>query len=174
MEYQPYAKVVSVVFTLVVVCCYDYLTSVVTKPSLFHIISLLFGIIFMIIAAMLSHPTTGLDNRTKHPTRLLGWFCYFAIEVYGSLMVALFWSFTNSLMDLEQAKGAYGLIICFAQVGAISGSTLATHAGDMGIPQLFLIASVSVLMISLLIKVYHIVFRDTITVQVIPKSPVMT
>jgi len=28
-----------------------------------------------------------------------------SIEAYGSLMVALFWSFTNSIMDLEQAKG---------------------------------------------------------------------
>jgi ATP/ADP translocase len=81
-------------------------------------------------------------------------------------MVALFWSFTNSLMDLEQAKGAYGLIICFAQVGAITGSTLATHAAEMGIPKLFLVASVSIMSVSLLIKVYHIVFRDNVTRQV--------
>ena len=59
MEYQPYAKLISVIFTLVIVCCYDFLTSNVTKPSLFHIIAILFGILFMIIAAVLADPNTG-------------------------------------------------------------------------------------------------------------------
>ena len=121
IEYQPYAKLISVAFTLVVVCCYDSLTSIVTKPSLFYIIAVSFGILFTIIAAVLADPVTGiprdlpetsltlhfpagLDNKIKSPSRMIGWFTYFAIEVYGSLMVALFWSFTNSLMDLEQAK----------------------------------------------------------------------
>jgi len=160
IEYQPLAKVLSVAITLVVVCSYDFLTSVVDKPSLFHIISVVFGMIFMILASMLSDPHTGLDNHEKSPHRMLGWICYFAIESYGSLMVALFWSFTNSIMDLEQAKGGYGLIISIAQVGAILGSTVATTAETVGIAQLFLISAMSVFSISLLIKVYHIVYRD--------------
>lgn len=59
MEYQPIAKLLSVIVTLIVVCLYDYLTSVVTKQSLFHIISLFFGILFMIISAFLSQPGIG-------------------------------------------------------------------------------------------------------------------
>lgn len=48
------------------------------------------------------------------PNRYIGWVCYFSVEAYGSLMVAIFWSFTNSIMDLEQAKGTdntYAIII---------------------------------------------------------------
>lgn len=166
MEYQPIAKLLSVVVTLIFVCLYDYLTSIVTKPSLFHIISLFFGIVFMILSALLSQPEIGLENQVKNPNRILGWVCYFAIECYGSLMVALFWSFTNSIMNLDQAKGAYGLIITIAQFGAIAGSTVATQAKDLGIPQLVLTGSVSILTISLVVKIYWIIFHHVPEVQV--------
>jgi len=163
IEYQPIAKIMSVGATLFIVCIYDYLTSVVSRPTLFHIVSGFFGIATMVIAALLTHPKHGLSNEEKGPHRMLGWFAFCTIEAYGSLMVALFWSFTNSIMDLEQAKGAYGLIIATAQIGAILGSTLATNASSIGISQLFVISSVMIFSVSLLIKCYHLTFRDYIT-----------
>ena len=117
LEYQPIAKFCSVFFTLFVVCIYDFLSSTVSKPDLFHIVSISFGIIFVILAALLGDPATGFENTDKGPHRLVAWFAYFSVEAYGSLMVALFWSYTNSIMNLEQAKGAYGLIISIAQIG---------------------------------------------------------
>lgn len=159
IEYQPYAKVFSLFVTFVVVCTYDYITSLVSKSSLFHIVSVLYGLQFIVIAGFLSDPEIGLQNTEKSPYRVIGWISYFAIECYGSLMVALFWSFTNSVMNLEEAKGAYGLIIAIAQLGAMAGSTLATKAVAFGIPQLFLIGAFSVFFVSLLIKTYCIVFR---------------
>ena len=164
IEYQPIAKFVSVLTTLVVVCVYDFLTSVVSKPTLFHIISSFFGIATLIISALLSDPVAGLGNfQNIGSHRYLGWLSYVTIEAYGSLMVALFWSFTNSIMDLEQAKGAYGLIISIAQIGAVTGSTLATSSGIVGIPRLYLLGSMSIFSVSILIKAYHIVFRDHAT-----------
>lgn len=163
IEYQPTAKFLSVMTTMIVVCIYDYSTSIFRKPMLFHLVSGIFGLMIMIMAAELSHPDYGLPNRDKGPQRILGWVCYFAIESYGSLMVALFWSFTNSIMNLEEAKGAYGLIISIAQIGAMIGSTLATNASTIGIPQLFFIASVTIFSVSLLIKIYHIIFNDKAT-----------
>jgi ATP:ADP antiporter, AAA family len=163
MEYQPMAKIVSVFATLVIVCLYDFLTSVVSKPTLFHLVSCFFGLITMVIAAVLADPSFGLPSNVRGPHRMLGWFAFCTIEAYGSLMVALFWSFTNSIMDLEQAKGAYGLIIAIAQVGAIIGSTLATNASSIGISQLFIISAVMIFSVSLLIKTYHLTFRDQIT-----------
>lgn len=164
IEYQPIAKFFSVLTTLVVVCVYDFLTSVVSKPTLFHIISFFFGLMTMIMSALLSDPVVGLRNhQDKGAHRFLGWLSYFTIEAYGSLMVALFWSFTNSIMDLEQAKGAYGLIISIAQIGAVAGSTLATNSGKVGIPRLYLFGSMSIFSVSILIKAYHIVFRDHAT-----------
>jgi AAA family ATP:ADP antiporter len=160
IEYQPIAKFLSVLTTFLVVCMYDCFTSITSKPTLFHMISIGYGLITLIIAGLLSDPIIGLENRVKNHYRLLGWLAYFTIESYGSLMVALFWSYTNSIMNLEQAKGAYGLIISIAQIGAIFGATLATQAKQIGLPILFLIGSMLIFSISLLIKSYHIVFRD--------------
>jgi hypothetical protein len=75
-------------------------------------------------------------------------------------MVALFWSYTNSIMNLEEAKGAYGLILSIAQLGAISGSTLAANASSVGISLLFLVGAMHVFAVSLMIKVYNIVYRE--------------
>lgn len=163
MEYQPIAKLFSVLTVLGVVCIYDFLTSVVSKPSLFHIVSAVFGLSIMILSALLSNEKIGLVNTEKSPYRLIGWVAYLTIEAYGSLMVTLFWSFTNSIMDLDQAKGAYGLIIALAQFGAIFGSTLATNSSTIGIPTLFIIASILIFSVSLLIKAYHITYRDYTT-----------
>eukprot|EP01038_Epipyxis_sp_PR26KG_P009270 gene9270-12487_t len=163
IEYQPIAKLLSVLTTLFIVCLYDFLTSIVSKPTLFHIISCTFGTIVLILSALLADPNLGLQNNHKNPFRVLGWIAYFTTEAYGSLMVALFWSYTNSIMDLEQAKGAYGLIIAIAQMGALVGSTLATNSLTIGISQLFLIASMLIYSISLLIKIYHLTFQDYVT-----------
>lgn len=163
IEYQPLAKLLSVVATFFVVCIYDFLTSKVSKPALFHIISAVFSLVVMVFAALLSDPSSGIGRKDIGPHRILGWCTYFTIEAYGSLMVALFWSFTNSVMNLEQAKGAYGLIIAIAQIGAIIGSTFAANAATLTIPTLFIIGSLLIASVSLLIKTYHLTFRDEIT-----------
>lgn len=162
MEYQPTAKLFSVLATLILVCIYDYLTSVLSKSSLFHLISFVFGIIFLILSGLMSDPNIGLSNTTLGPYRYIAWFFYFSVEAYGSLMVAMFWSYTNTLMDLEQAKGAYGLIIAIAQIGAIIGATLAVHADSIGIPQLVLLGSMIILSVSLLVKMYMLLFKHKI------------
>lgn len=166
IEHQPQAKVLSVAVTLITTCLYDFLTSWLSKPNLFHVLLTTAGIVMMVLSALLSDPVNGLSNTSDIGVhRTIGWCAYFSIEVYGSLMVALFWSFTNSVMDLEQAKGAYGLIISITQVGAIIGATTATQASTIGIPLLFLMSSVTIFSVSLLVKLYFIVYKDRPTMQ---------
>jgi AAA family ATP:ADP antiporter len=157
IEYQPMAKLGSVVVTLMTTFVYEYMTTKLRKLELFHFVSSVFGFVFLVISALLSDPSYGLKIEPKGPQNAVGWLSYFLIEAYGSLMVALFWSYTNSIMNLEEAKGAYGLIISVAQIGAILGSTMATQASKFGIPVLFLLGSMTIFCISLLMKVYVIV-----------------
>lgn len=157
IEYQPLAKLGSVVVTLIITFVYEYATTKLRKLELFHFVSSVFGLAFLCISALLSDPSYGLKIEPKGPQNFVGWLAYFLIEAYGSLMVALFWSYTNSIMNLEEAKGAYGLIISVAQIGAILGSTMATQATKFGIPILFLLGSMTIFGISLLMKVYIIV-----------------
>jgi ATP/ADP translocase len=166
IEYQPVAKLLSVVTTLIVVCLYDFLTTVVSKPMLFHVISIVYSLLMMMLSGLLADPETGLSDKLKvGPHRWIGWLTYCLVESYGSLTVALFWSFTNSLMNLEEAKGAYGLIIAIAQIGAIVGSTLASYAAVISIPGLFILGSIFISCVSLLAKYYYILFRDYSTEQ---------
>ena len=104
MENQPFAKLLSVICTVLIVSVYDFLTSTLSKPNLFLCISGAYGGMFFLISALLSDPDVGLENKVKNDFRFLGYISYVAIESYGSLMVALFWSFTNSSVNLELAK----------------------------------------------------------------------
>jgi len=164
MRFQPGAKLWSVITTLIVVCIYDALTGLVEKQWLFHVVSVLFGLIFFIISALMYNVTNNMNSdNTKGKVQgdycFVGYLTYFAIESYGSLMVAMFWSFTNNLMRLEEAKDVYGVIISCAQIGAVLGSTIATRAQSWGIPNLFLLASIGVFCISLFMKIYFLAFE---------------
>jgi hypothetical protein len=59
IEYQPTAKFISVLTTLSIVCCYDYLSTLVSKPNLFHIVATVFGLTFVVLSALLGDPATG-------------------------------------------------------------------------------------------------------------------
>lgn len=143
LEYQPRAKFVSVVVTLVLVFGYNRLLDRVNKATLFYAIGTGYTLIFGGVALLLGHDSFGVANGEASPWRLLGWVSYFAIESYGSLAVALFWAFTNASLTLAEAKSSYGLIIAFAQLGAVLGSTLATRAEAIGLPQLYGIGALS-------------------------------
>ena len=167
IEYQPIAKVLSVGATFFFVCAYDAFTSLVSKTTLFYMISIYFGTLFFISAALLSHPSIGVNNIHRDYSRIIGWTTFFAIECYGSLMVALFWSFTNTVMDVYLAKASYGLIVSAAQLGALLGSSIATKSSDIGIPTLLLTSSVMILSVNILVKLYQVVYPQIASSDVI-------
>ena len=55
IEYQPMAKLGSVVVTLTTFV-YEYATTKLKKMELFHLVSSVFGLIFLILSALLSDP----------------------------------------------------------------------------------------------------------------------
>jgi TLC ATP/ADP transporter len=79
---------------------------------------------------------------------VLGYFFYATIESFGSLMVATFWSYTNSTLSLNEAEKYYGPIIALAQLGAIAGSTAVTVR---------VWSNVTLVILSCLIIVLHVV-----------------
>ena len=66
------------------------------------------------------------------PLATTGWLSYFAIESFGSLVPALFWSFTNSISDSNSAKHGFPLIISMAQLGAVAGSATLFFSDSIG------------------------------------------
>mmetsp|Transcript_26842 Transcript_26842/g.41630 ORF Transcript_26842/g.41630 Transcript_26842/m.41630 type:complete len:562 (+) Transcript_26842:84-1769(+) len=174
MEYQPTAKIVSVASTLVFVVCLEFLNSHSRGETkgvrIFYYVGVPYFVAFLLLGFGLKrHPTLNGnedhsgengDNIDAHSEvwKLLGYFAYVMIESYGSIMVATFWAFTNSTLNLEAAKNSYGIIIAVAQVGAIGGSTVATSAHAVGVPALFFIGGVGILVAMLMVTVYAFFF----------------
>jgi len=90
----------------------------------------------------------------EDPSRLIGWISYLGIESFGSLMVALFWSFVASSTSPESAKKGYPLIISGAQVGSVGGPFLVTQAKTFGVDGLMYISFTWIIAIVCLIAIY--------------------
>jgi len=155
IKHQPTAKIISLCFLVPVILMYSKLVDLVKKQTLFYIIGLIYIIGFSIIGYLLDDPIMGLANKVESPDRYLGWVSYLMIESYGSLMVALFWSFVASSTDPKTAKKGFPLIIFGAQFGAITGPTLATFAEELGLPFLIGVSVFTIGMVIVCITIFN-------------------
>lgn len=153
-KYIPYAKIASFIFIVPLILFYSKLVDMVPKQKLFYIICTFYSLLFLGIAFALQHPTIGLANTVESPDRLLGWAIYLSIESFGSLVVALFWSFVASSTSTESAKKGYALIISGAQIGSISGPFIGTYAEKFGMFNLTIFVAVGIILVPLLIKLF--------------------
>jgi ATP:ADP antiporter, AAA family len=65
------------------------------------------------------------------------------------MVVQCYWALVNASVDVNFAKKNFGLIVAGAQIGSILGPTLATQAGVLGIPVLYLFgASIMYMMVA--------------------------
>jgi ATP/ADP translocase len=113
-------------------------------------------------AGLSKNSSGGSDATTAHAWRVLGYCTYAAIESFGSLMVATFWSYTNSTLTLHDAESYYGTIIAFAQMGAIAGSTMVTlHVWN----------SITLYIVACLVLVLHIIVMVTYDKRFPPTRP---
>jgi len=152
--YIPYAKMASLLFVVPLILVYSKLVDLVAKHKLFYVICTFYSGLFLVISYFLAHPTIGLANTTPDKSRLLGWVIYLGIESFGSLVVTLFWSFVASTTNAAAAKRGYGLIIAGAQIGSITGPTIATYAEYLGMPMLAKVVAAGIFMVPLLILLF--------------------
>lgn len=160
--FQPLAKFWSPLVVFALVLIYSKLIDLVKKQTLFYIICSVYAVIFgSITVALILRNHYGDVFLGKTVMALMGWVSYFAIESFGSLIVALFWSFTNSITDSDAAKRGYPFILACAQAGAIGGSALMFFSDRIGIWQLFAMATLFTASIMLVIHYF---------MKVIPQS----
>lgn len=159
--FQPTAKTWSIFVVIIAVFIYSKLIDLFKKHQLFYIICTFYAVIFATISAILLFKEVyglegfGSPEVGKTVLAAIGWVSYFAIESFGSLVAALFWSFTNSITDSESAKRGFPLIIAGAQVGAIAGSALMIFSGHFGsLWPLLLLASIFVIAVVFMIRYF--------------------
>lgn len=163
IRFQPIAKMISLFVLIPLILTYSKLVDTFKKHHLFYYIGGFYGILFFIIGFLLGKPGIGLSNTVESPYRLIGWITYFGVESFGSLMVALFWSFVASSTSPESAKYGYPIIISGAQIGSITGPYLVTQAKTFGVDGLMYIASTWIVLIIVLINVYVKVIPPNLT-----------
>lgn len=121
----PTIKTISPLFVLVLVLIYSKLVDMLEKHKLIYLVASFYMIIFstLSIILFLKHHY-GDIFLGKYILAISGIIGYLFTESFGSLVVALFWSFTISSSTTEQAKHAFPFIIAVGQFGAILGSSL--------------------------------------------------
>lgn len=121
MEWQPWAKVLSLVVIFPIVILYSKLVDTFPRHKVFYFLTGLYGVIALIMFFCFSDPSLGLANTVKSPARILGWVWYVWVESFGSLMVALFWAIVTDITSPDSAKRGFPLVALFGQVGNMIG-----------------------------------------------------
>lgn len=121
----PTVKTLSPIFVFCLVLLYGRLVDIFEKHKLMYIIAWFYIIIFSYMTGILFikhiYGDIFLGRKLLAISGILG---YLFTESFGSLMVALFWSFTISSTTSDQAKRAFPFITAAGQFGAIGGSSL--------------------------------------------------
>ncbi|MDO4200418.1 MAG: Npt1/Npt2 family nucleotide transporter [Clostridia bacterium] len=118
-EYQPYAKFLSVLFIGVVVAVYTKLLDYFPKHKLLCVLPPLFyGTITLSYAAFIWAYQGGIIKESLL-TVIMGYLFYCVVESFGSIVVALFWSFSTDITKSEAAKTGFPLVYMIGQLGTV-------------------------------------------------------
>ncbi len=135
-DYLPMAKMLSVVVIVPLVMIYSMLVDRFARHTLLYGLSAFYAILSIFFAILIFNPSTGIANTVTDPARILGWSFYLFVETFGSIMVALFWSFVSDTTTPDSAKRGYGTIVLGAQLGGITGPLVSkgiqTFFGEQG------------------------------------------
>jgi len=153
--FQPTAKKYSFFLVIALVAVYTKLVDMFEKHKLFYILCSFYATLFACItAALFVQANFGDAYLGKTILAATGWVSYFAIESFGSILVALFWSFTASITATDAAKRGYPLIIAGAQFGAIGGSAINYFPSILGPWKLLLLSTLALLAIMAVIACF--------------------
>ncbi len=126
------AKWLSLIVVFPLVTLYSYLVDLFPRQKLFYAVASLYAAAFLTIAYLVGNPDWGLYAVKEARWGLLGWTAYVTIESFGTLMVALFYSFMADATAPESGKKGYFVTSTLAQVGAILGSyVVASKCADV-------------------------------------------
>lgn len=120
-QWLAYAKVFSICFLFPLLMLYGKLVDMFQQHRMFYVICGVYTLCSLIFAYFLMDPSIGLPNTVTSGSRWIGWLWYAFIESFGSLIVALFWSFASDTSTPDSAKRGFSVIAMGAQFGGVLG-----------------------------------------------------
>lgn len=169
--YGPIVKMVSPFIMLAVVLGYSKLVDLLKRSALIYVMCAFYGISFLALSFFIAHPNTVTISESSAlyplvswiPGKGIGWVAYLLLESYGSLLVALFFSFIASVMTADLAKKGYGFLFVFIQLATVIGILVEMFiVQSVGFPTIYLIGGILVLIAPFIIKIYLSVFASEI------------
>jgi len=115
-QWQPVAKWMSIIVMIVAVLGYSKLLDIFKKSKLIYLFCSFYGLAFIVLSFLIANPgiiAVGSSSvlyplvswiPSKVPGGGIGWVAYLLLESYGSLLIALFYSFVASVMTTGSAK----------------------------------------------------------------------
>lgn len=124
-EFIPTIKLLSPFVVIAFVMIYTKLIDIFEKHKLFYVIISFYVAAFSVITAVIGASTMfGPEYVGKSLFAATGVGGYLITESYGSLVIAMFWSFTVSSTKTDEAKRGFPFMIAFSQIATIGGSAL--------------------------------------------------
>lgn len=118
-DYQPRAKMLSMIVLIPAILLYSRSVDFLRRYQLLYVYTGLYGVLGLVFAYFMGHPTIGLPNQCASPDRIFGWLFYFFIEGYSPFVVSVFWAFANSISSPQEAKNNYGLMVVGSKLGGM-------------------------------------------------------
>ncbi len=144
------------IVAFVVMFVYTPLLDRLEKHKLFYVFCSFYAFLFGLTAiALFVLKNFGPEYVGTYPLAALGVAVYFATESFGSLVIALFWSFAVSCNKSDEAKRSFPFMIAVAQIGTIGGSSLLVF----GLPNWLIYALCTVTTILVMVMINQIVTK---------------
>ncbi len=119
--YYPLAKLIALCVLIPAIFFYSKIVDKLRRYQLLAFYGTLFGLLGILFAILLGHPTIGLANTNASPHRLFGWIFYFFVEGYSPFLVSVFWAFAHSITSPRGAKNHYPYMVSASKVGGMVG-----------------------------------------------------
>lgn len=132
-EYLPLVKLGTALLLLPVALLYSSLAARYRRESLVYLCVAAFAAASVTFWWIFSHAAEGAATWSSYVY-------FFYVDIFNSVMVALFWSFANDLTTPEEARRTYGAVGAGGIVGGAAGSALTGWSvARIGAPNLLLI-----------------------------------
>lgn len=153
--YQPKAKILSLFVVGALVLLYSKLVDKFPRHKLLYGFTLFYALATVVFAFFIWHPHIGISNTIASPDRYVGWLWYVFVESFGSIMVALFWSFVSDTTTPEVAKRRYFNLAIGGQLGGFMAPLLARKVTKLHGTGITLLVAVTALFLLLGLVFYY-------------------
>ncbi len=110
----------------------------------YHVLAIglmFFAISFGVCSFYLADPVLGIANTVADPSRILAWIYFFLARTFATVLIAIYWSFFSSVVNVPLSKRIYPIVAFFAQLSSLSGAHLSKYASYFGFPGLTFIGA---------------------------------